>query len=40
MDISFTIPDFWFGVLVTVISVPIICYFGAILIVMLVWRRG
>ncbi|AHZ10807.1 hypothetical protein NIGALANA_234 [Bacillus phage Nigalana] len=40
MDISFTIPDFWLGVLAVVIGGPILIYVGAILFVMLVFRKG
>ncbi len=40
MDISFTIPDFWLGVIITVISVPILVYLGTMLVVAIMWKRG
>ncbi|ULF49140.1 membrane protein [Bacillus phage Darren] len=40
MDISFTIPDFWLGVLTVIIGGPILIYVGAILFAMLVFRKG
>ncbi|ANU79857.1 hypothetical protein BIZ89_gp236 [Bacillus phage Kida] len=40
MNISFTIPDFWLGVLAVVIGGPILIYVGAILFAMLVFRKG